>query len=44
MEEWLYKTTFSVAKDETLELDAELVFEGLDTFADVYLVSRSPNL
>ncbi|EIM92628.1 glycoside hydrolase [Stereum hirsutum FP-91666 SS1] len=37
MEEWLYKTTFSVAKDENLELDAELVFEGLDTFADVYL-------
>lgn len=35
--EWLYRTTFDC---ETAGPKAHLVFEGLDTFCTVYLVSR----
>ncbi|TFY81787.1 hypothetical protein EWM64_g2220 [Hericium alpestre] len=40
LEEWLYKTTFPFEGGTDGE-HTELVFEGLDTFADVYLNGES---
>ena len=37
--EWLYHTKFDVSETERAFKNAELVFEGLDTLCDVYLVS-----
>ena len=37
--EWLYRTKFDVPELERSWKNAELVFEGLDTLCDVYLVS-----
>ena len=34
---WEYKTSFSVSKEERNFINAQLVFNGLDTYADVYL-------
>ena len=34
---WEYKTSFSVSKEELNFINAQLVFNGLDTYADVYL-------
>lgn len=34
---WLYRATFTVSQDEMNLHHADLVFEGLDTIADVYL-------
>ena len=36
-EDWEYKTTFSVTEEQLGRGGARLVFEGLDTYADVYL-------
>ena len=36
--EWLYTTKFDVPMEETNWKHAELLFEGLDTLCDVYLV------
>ena len=36
--EWLYYTSFDVSDSERNWRNAELVFEGLDTICDVYLV------
>ena len=36
--EWAFKTTFSASSDDLKELNADLVFDGLDTFATVTLV------
>ena len=37
--EWLYLTKFDMQESERNWKNAELVFEGLDTLCDVYLVS-----
>ena len=36
-EDWMYETTFSVSAQEMSETNQQLVFNGLDTYADVYL-------
>jgi len=36
---WGFKTVFSVTEDELKSSNADLLFEGLDTFATVLLVS-----
>lgn len=36
-EDWEYKTCFSLSEDQMKRQAARLVFEGLDTYADVYL-------
>lgn len=36
-EDWEYKTSFIVTKDQLSRDAAQLTFEGLDTYADVYL-------
>ncbi len=36
-ENWEYKTTFKVANDVLSKKNIKLVFDGLDTYADVYL-------
>ena len=36
-EDWVYKTTFQVSKEQLAYDDALLEFEGLDTYADIYL-------
>jgi beta-mannosidase len=35
--DWEYKTVFEVAENTLHEQNVELIFEGLDTYADVYL-------
>jgi beta-mannosidase len=37
--EWAFKTTLEVAESELASPNVDLVFEGLDTFATVKLVS-----
>jgi beta-mannosidase len=36
-ENWEYRTTFSVSANLLLKKNVDLVFDGLDTYADVYL-------
>lgn len=36
-EDWVYKTTFQVTDEQLARDAAMLVFEGLDTYADIYL-------
>lgn len=36
-EDWEYKTAFMVSEDQLKRDGAQLIFEGLDTYADVYL-------
>lgn len=36
-EDWVYETCFTLAADMMWKENMELVFEGLDTYADVYL-------
>lgn len=36
--DWGFKTSFSVGEEQRKHSVAELVFEGLDTYCDVYLV------
>ena len=36
-EDWVYETCFTLAADMMRQENMELVFEGLDTYADVYL-------
>ncbi len=36
-EDWIYKTEFNVSSEELAYVNTELSFEGLDTYADVYL-------
>lgn len=36
-EDWEYRTTFHVTSEQLLRGAAQLTFEGLDTYADVYL-------
>lgn len=36
-EDWEYKTTFNLTPEQLQREGAQLVFEGLDTYADVYL-------
>lgn len=35
--DWEYKTEFSLAPDDLNQKNIDLLFEGLDTFADIYL-------
>ena len=35
--DWIYSATFSVSKEELGNQNIELIFDGLDTFAEVYL-------
>lgn len=35
--DWIYSTTFAVSKEELEHQNIELIFDGLDTFAEVYL-------
>ncbi|WP_188150671.1 beta-mannosidase [Teredinibacter waterburyi] len=35
--DWEYQTNFTVSAEELAESNCDLVFEGLDTYADVYL-------
>ena len=35
--DWMYKTTFTVDEKQLSSKNADLVFDGLDTYADVYL-------
>ena len=39
--EWLYKTAFAFDVDGNRQSSVDMVFEGLDTFCDIYLVKRS---
>ncbi len=36
-EDWIYKTEFNISSEELAYVNTELSFEGLDTYADVYL-------
>ena len=36
-EDWEYRTSFTVTMEQLERDDAQLIFEGLDTYADVYL-------
>lgn len=36
-EDWDYQTTFKVSDAELKNDQAELIFDGLDTFAEIYL-------
>ncbi len=36
-EDWQYQTTFTISKEELHNQNCELQFDGLDTFAEVYL-------
>lgn len=36
-EDWAYRTSFNVSEEQLKRDGAQLVFEGLDTYADVYL-------
>lgn len=36
-EDWEYRTAFTITADQLKRDDAQLTFEGLDTYADVYL-------
>ncbi len=36
-EDWQYKTSFNVTADQLQYEGAQMIFEGLDTYADVYL-------
>ena len=36
-EDWQYRTTFTVTKEQLARQAAVLKFEGLDTYADIYL-------
>lgn len=36
-EDWKYRTTFMVNEEQLRRDDAQLIFEGLDTYADIYL-------
>ena len=36
-EDWMYETTFSATESEIMAENQEIVFYGLDTYADVYL-------
>ncbi len=36
-EDWVYSAKFEISKDELLYTNVELCFEGIDTYADVYL-------
>lgn len=36
-EDWMYETTIHVTEDEATAENQQIVFEGLDTYADVYL-------
>ena len=35
--DWEYRTTFQLSEDDLKHDGAEIIFEGLDTYADVYL-------
>ena len=35
--DWIYKTSFTLTPEQIAREGAQLVFEGLDTYADVYL-------
>ncbi len=35
--DWEYRTTFQLSEDDLKHNGAEIIFEGLDTYADVYL-------
>lgn len=39
--EWAFKTTFTTSDDDLQAPNADLVFDGLDTFATVTLVRSS---
>lgn len=42
---WQFKTTFQISEDELKKTNADLLFEGLDTFATIALVcGLVPNL
>ena len=36
-ENWIYKTEFQISENELQQQNAELIFHGLDTYADVFL-------
>ena len=36
-EDWEYRTAFTITADQLKRDDAQLTFEGLDTYADIYL-------
>lgn len=36
---WVFKTVFDVSKEDLKPLNVDLVFDGIDTFASVKLVS-----
>ncbi len=36
-QDWIYRTSFNLGKDDLDRKNIELVFDGLDTYADVYL-------
>ena len=36
-EDWIYETTFDLTSDMLSENNIEVIFKGLDTYADVYL-------
>ena len=38
--EWAFRTTFIATETEVAASNVDLVFDGLDTFAEVELVSR----
>lgn len=40
-EDWMYETTLTVSDEEMMAQNQELVFYGLDTYADVYLNGQS---
>ena len=39
--DWAFKTSFQVSEEQLQDDHADLVFEGLDTFCDISLVSQS---
>lgn len=39
--DWAFKTSFKATKEQLAEAEADLVFEGLDTYCDITVVSST---
>jgi hypothetical protein len=40
--DWVFKTTFDATSEQLQDEEADLLFEGLDTYCDITLVDPQP--